>query len=557
MKMRSYNAIVALLLFLSCTVDKKSVERAQAEVSSLGLANGEITLCGSGEEQFGKVSFENTCTDKVQGDIDLAVALLHSFEYIEAEKVFARVITADPNCLAAYWGVAMSNFHPLWAPPGPAELAKGSQIVKIGRSIAGDAKSREADYLEAIARIYDNWERADHRIRMMAFKDAMKDLRQKYPEDIEAAIFYALALNASADPADKTFQNQREAGKILEGIFSTYPDHPGIAHYIIHTYDYPELAQEGLPAARKYASIAAASAHAQHMPSHIFTRLGLWDEAVLSNLNSVSAAQCYAEQSKMDGHWDEELHGLDYLTYAYLQKGDDVSARKQVDYLKTITKVVPVNFKDAYCFAAMPARYVIERKDWRSAATLQLSPNDFPWDKFLWEKANNHFARLLGNAHLDRRDSARTELNRLKEIYETLHAAGEKYKANLVLVQVKSGEAWVNVLDGKIQEAVSLMTEAASIEEATTKHPVTPGEIIPARELLGDLYLNIGDVSNALLAYEAELKKHPNKLNAIYGAVVAAGKSNDAAKAAHYKAELKRIVGSVQTDRDYLARVNM
>ncbi|MFZ6012585.1 MAG: hypothetical protein ACOYXT_19735, partial [Bacteroidota bacterium] len=251
-------------------------------------------------------------------------------------------------------------------------------------------------YIEAIAAIYDDWAKIDHGTRLQKYLQASQKIYERYPEDNEAAIFYALALRAAADPADKSFKNQKKAGEILNKLFLNQPNHPGIAHYIIHTYDYPELATLALPAARQYATIAAASAHAQHMPSHIFTRLGLWDESITSNTNSISAAQCYAEKTQLKGHWDEELHGLDYLIYAYLQKADDDKAREQFQYLKTITNVFPLNFKDAYSFAAIPTRYALERKDWKEAASLSLNPADFPWEKFYWEKGNLYLGRVLG-----------------------------------------------------------------------------------------------------------------------------------------------------------------
>lgn len=515
----------------------------QSELESIALSRGDITLCGSGADQFGSVEFNAACSDANAPDFNLAMALLHSFEYTEAEKVFAKIIDNDPQCVMAYWGVAMCNFHPLWVPPTPADLEKGSKIIALGRSIIRNQSSRGSDYLEAIASIYDNWNTIDHRTRLLKFEKASKDLSEKYPDDEEAAIFYALALDAATDPADKTFQKQKEAGAILNRLFVEKPNHPGLAHYIIHNYDYPELAELGLPAARKYASIAAASAHAQHMPSHIFTRLGLWDESIQSNTNSVAAAKCYAESSKMKGHWDEELHGMDYLLYAYLQQGNDAMALEQIKYLGTISEVSPVNFKVAYCFAAMPARYAVERKDWQAASELKLEPTTFPWEKFLWEKANIHFARLLGAIHIHQEDESRKELSEIESIQATLSAANQNYQANLVQIQVKASQAWINMNEGRKSEAIKLMTEAAEMEERTAKHPVTPGEIIPARELLGDLFFEMGDYANALKAYEADLVKHPNRFNGVYGAGLAAQKTGDVEKAEKYYHQLLTFAG--------------
>jgi len=279
---------------ISC--GEKRNQELQRELQSIDLMRGEITLCGSEAEQFGKVEFSLSCVEKVRENFNLATALLHSFEYTESEKIFVKVIDEDPECLMAYWGVAMSNFHPLWAPPTKEELEKGSKIIEVARSLESKSE-KESDYMEAVAVMFTDWDKIDHHTRVLKFEKAAEKIYQKYPDDKEAAIFYALALRAASDPEDKSFAKQRKAGEILNALFTKEPDHPGITHYLIHTFDYPELAELALPAARKYASIAASSAHAQHMPSHIFIRLGLWDEAIQSNLNMISSAQCYAESS--------------------------------------------------------------------------------------------------------------------------------------------------------------------------------------------------------------------------------------------------------------------
>ncbi len=542
--MKLHAIIFTMSILVCCTPGKKNDEQLKSEVASIELTRGEITLCSSGTDQFGTVSFSQSCSEKTRPDFNLAIALLHSFEYTEAEKVFAKVIDQDPQCVMAYWGAAMSNFHPLWSPPSPAELEKGARIITLARTILPDKSTRESDYIEAIATIYDEWNTLDHRARLLKFEKASQALYEKYTDDDEAAIFYALALGAAADPADKTFQKQKKAGDVLNRIFANKPTHPGIAHYIIHNYDYPELATLALPAARKYAAIAPASAHAQHMPSHIFTRLGLWDESIQSNIASVSAAQCYAQKSGIKGHWDEELHGLDYLMYAYLQKADDEKALEQVRYLQTIKEVFPVNFKDAYSFASMPARYAVERRDWAAAASLQPEPADFPWEKFPWEKANIYFARALGAVHINKVQDAKKDLEQLKALHATLVQAKENYKSNLVLIQVKASEAWIKLAEGKKTEALTLMTEAADMEDATAKHPVTPGEIIPARELLADMYLEAGDSQRALQVYEEDLKRHPNRFNGIYGAAIASKKSGDSAKAEQFSEQLVALAGT-------------
>ncbi|HEV8515704.1 MAG TPA: hypothetical protein VGQ59_20615, partial [Cyclobacteriaceae bacterium] len=368
-----------------------------------------------------------------------------------------------------------------------------------------------------------------------------ENLYIKYPNDNEAAIFYALALRSAADPTDKSFHKQKKAGEILNAVLKNEPNHPGITHYIIHTYDYPELADLALPAARKYASIAAASAHAQHMPSHIFTRLGLWNESIQSNSNSVSAAQCYAQNMGIKGHWSEELHGLDYLLYAYLQNGNEVKAKEQIEYFKTINEVFPYDFKDAYSFASIPTRYSLERKNWEEAMKLEFTPTNFPWDKFLWEKANINFGRLLGAVHSNKLAYAKSELEQLQTIHNKLKESKQDYKANLVLIQIKISEGWIKLYEGHKAEALTLMNEAANMEDATEKHPVTPGEVIPARELLGDMYLEIGEPIKALEAYQEDLKRHPNRFNGLYGAGLAAEKSGNIKEATLYYNQLLSI----------------
>jgi hypothetical protein len=537
MKIKNLQHFTLAMLLLSCSGKKNQVQ-FQNELKSLDLNRGDIALCGSENGQFGTVAFNLSCSETVKANFNLATALLHSFEYPEAEKVFAKVIDEDPTCIMAYWGAAMCNFHPLWEIPSQTDLEKGSRIIVLARSLIEDKSSRESDYLEAIATIYDQWDKLDHHARVQKFEKASEKIYLKYPNDNEAAVFYALALRAGADPADKSFQKQKKAGEILNSVLEKEPNHPGITHYIIHTYDYPELATLALPAARKYASIAAASAHAQHMPSHIFTRLGLWDESIQSNTNSVSAAQCYAQNMGIKGHWSEELHGLDYLIYALLQKGDEDKANEQMEYFNTINDVSPHDFKDAYSFASIPARYSLERRDWEEAALLELKPAYFPWEKFQWEKANVNFARLLGAVHSGKLGLAKNELRQLQLIHKKLTESRETYKANLVLVQVKTSEAWIKLYEGDKADALTLMNATADMEDATEKHPVTPGEVVPARELLGDMYLASGQPKKALEAYQADLKRHPNRFNGLYGAALAAEKSGNIKDAAIYYNQL-------------------
>jgi len=542
--------IVGLFLF-GCK-DRSSVPSKEV-INEMHLKQGVLITCGPPDMEFGSVAFKTSC--KIAGgDFNLAMALLHSFEYDEAEKVFARVIDKNPGCAMAYWGIAMSNFHPLWAPPTPTELKKGNEALAIARGLS-QGQSREREYIDAISAYYNDWDRLDHHTRCLRFEQAMEQLYTTFPDDKEAAIFYSLALTAAADPGDKTLSKQKKAGAILTALYRQEPNHPGIVHYIIHTYDYPELAELALPAARKYAAVAPSSAHALHMPSHIFTRLGLWDECIRSNLVSVSSAKCYAEAAGIKGHWDEELHGLDYLEYAYLQKGETRLAKEQWDYLTTIDVVYPVNFKVAYAFAAIPSRYLLENKRWDEAAGLQVHPAGFPWKDYPWQEAIIHFTRLMGDAHIGRIDSARAELAALGRIYDTLTNQKDIYKAGQVLIQLRTSEAWIALAQGRKDEALSKMALAADLEDKTEKHPVTPCEVLPARELLGDLLLQLNKPDKALAAYAGDLQKHPYRFNGLYGAGLAALRSGDKEKARGYFRQLSGITDTVNSDRPELVAV--
>ncbi len=524
------SAIIIIACF-SCK-DKKKAPSALL-IKDMNLKRGDIITCGPADQQLGSIAFDIRGTGQVKEDFRLGLKLLHSFEYDESEKVFARIIDADPACVMAYWGIAMSNFHPLWEHPTPTELKKGAQAVALAHTITNKTE-KEADYIEAIGAFYDQYDKLDHKTRCNNFEKATEKLYMKYPADKEAAIFYALALDAAAPVTDKSFTKQKKAGGILNALYPDNPNHPGIVHYIIHTYDYPGLAADALPAARRYASIAPSSAHALHMPSHIFTRLGLWDECIRSNQASVTSAQCYAQSSGIKGHWDEELHGLDYLMYGYLQKGANDSAKMQWDYLKTIREIHPANFKVAYAFAAIPSRYVLENKIWPAATVLQLDSANIQWQNFPWQKAIYYFTRLMGAVHTNNGAVAKTTLTELQRLRDTLMAQKDTYKAGQVAIQLKTAQAWMQLQRGDSEEALSLMQEAADMEDKTEKHPVTPGEVLPARELLGDMLVQMKKWRPALKAYEASLKTHPNRFNSLYGAGLAAEKAGLTEKAQNY-----------------------
>ena len=529
----------SLLLLIAFSCRSKSKTDYYAAASALDLKRGEIVSCGPQDgEMFGTVSFTASVPGNLKNDFNIAIALLHSFEYDEAEKVFAKIIDQAPGCAMAYWGVAMCNFHPLWFPPTPPELQKGSKAVQVARSIEGKTK-RESDYIEAIGQFYEHADRLDHRSRVLNFEKAMQKIYENYPDDEEAVVFYALALDAAADPNDKSYTNQRKAFALLNPIFEKEPLHPGIAHYIIHNCDYPGLAELGLPAARKYASIAPASSHAQHMPSHIFTRLGLWNDCIQSNLVSISSARCYAEKAKIKGHWDDELHAMDYLVYAYLQKGQDELAQQQVDYLETINEVYPVNSKSAYAFAAIRTRNLLERKMWKQAAALSLHPANFPWEKFPWQEAIIHFARAMGAVNTNNPNEAKEELQKLNLLYDKLaKQTDKKQEAAQVAVQLKTLQAWIEFKQGNNEKGLNLMRAAADMEDGMEKHPVTPGEVTPARELLGEMLLEMNQPVSALEAFEADLKIRPDRFNGLYGAGLACERAGNKAQAAVYFKDL-------------------
>jgi tetratricopeptide (TPR) repeat protein len=354
----------------------------------------------------------------------------------------------------------------------------------------------------------------------------MERLYKRYPTDREAGVFYALALNASAlaaVPMDKTYAKQKRASAILNRLLRLEPEHPGVTHYLIHSYDYPPLAHFALAAARSYAKIAPSSAHALHMPSHIFTRLGLWDEDIAMNIRSENAAKEYALRNHLTGAWDEQLHAMDYLAYAYLQEARDREAGAVLDELRAIRKTDPETFKCAYSFAAIPARWALERRNWSEAAKLKLEPADFPWTHFPWAEAITHFARAMGAARSGDADHARREVEKLAEIKQALTGAKDNYDwATQVEIQHKVALAWLTKLEGRYEEAFQLLSSAAELEDSTDKHPVTPGAVLPAREMVGDLLLELNQPSRALKEYERSLLLSPNRFNSIYGAARAA-----------------------------------
>jgi tetratricopeptide (TPR) repeat protein len=492
--------------------------------------------------QLGKLTFETSCRPAAQASFQTGLGWLHSFGYQDSERSFAEAAAADPGCAIAYWGVAMSNYHPLWAAPTPAEFAKGKDAIDKAKA-AGARSQREKDYVAALDTFYRDADRLDLKTRAFAYSDAMAKLHSSYPKDDEAAVFYALSLIAAGTmDGDKAYPRQKHAAAILNDVLARNPDHPGVAHYLIHAFDYPALAELALPAARRYASMAPDSAHAQHMPSHIFTRLGLWDESIKSNLAAEASAKTHAPAMGMKGAWDQQLHAMDYLAYAYLQAGRDQEALKVLEDLKGISQADPPSPAAAYAATAIPARILLERRRWGEAAAFDLPASLAgltALSKNEWAIANVHFARAVGAARAGKAAEAQDEIATLSAIEQGLKIPPGEYDwGKQVAIERQIAEAWLAHAGGKDEEAVRLMRSAADLDDATEKHPVTPGAILPAREELGELLLTLGRPADALKEYEASLEHSPRRLAGLYGAAQAAKLAGNTEKAGRYYAEL-------------------
>jgi hypothetical protein len=503
--------------------------------------------------QLGTLSFETSCSSEAQAHFKHGLAWLHSFEYADAERSFAQAADADPGCGVAHWGVAMSNYHPLWTPPSARELEKGRSALEKARA-AGTKTERERDYLDAIGAFYRDSDRLDHKTRTLTFSKAMERLHNSYPKDTEAAVFYALSLVAAGTmDKDPAFTREKEAGAILNRVLDEEPNHPGVAHYLIHSFDYPALAELALPAAHRYAGIAPASPHAQHMPSHIFVRLGLWDEAIKSNLAAEAASRAYARAQGLPDSSSERLHAMDYLAYGYLQTAQDRKAEGVLETLNGIQRADPPIFSVAYAATAIPARLSLERRQWRQAASLALPENVrelAPLENFPWGAAHIHFARAIGAARSNDAAAARAEVAKLRDIEQALVVPPGTYDwRSQVSIERQIAEAWLANLEGRNDDAVRLMRAAADLDDATEKHPVTPGAILPAREQLGELLLEHGRATEAQEEFEASLKRAPRRLAGIYGAARAARMAGDLAMAARHFTELTDLTRNGEDSR--------
>jgi hypothetical protein len=476
-------------------------------------------------EKLGKVSFPTSCAPSVAHDFERSVALLHSFAYAASEQSFRKVAAADPNCAMAHWGIAMSYYHQLWSPPTAAEMRDGELETKEAGTLK--ATPRERQFLAAAAAYYAEPIQAPP-LRAKAYADAMAQAARSNPEDTEAQVFYALSLIATAPPEDATHANQKRAAAILERVYRAQPDHPGAAHYLIHAYDSAELAPRGLAAARAYSKIAPSAPHALHMPSHIFTRLGLWDDSIVSNKAARAAAHDQGDQG-------EELHAMDYLTYAYLQRGRTADAQRVVAELRTMGAAAGQgsDFKIGYAATAMPVRLAIERHAWSEALELQTLPGSAPHVAALV-----FWARAMASTRSGQPAAADADIAQIAAAREQLKAAGNGYWATQVDVLEKEARAWQLAASSNPKESVQLLRQAADEEDAVEKLPVTPGPVVPAREQLGELLLQLNQPADALREFRAALVLAPVRRGALLGGAQAAERAGDNQTAQQMRAKL-------------------
>jgi tetratricopeptide (TPR) repeat protein len=515
---------------------------AAALISAGAFAQtGDVAKAKSTEE-LGRVLFQTSCTPQAQAQFERALAMLHSFFFPETIKAFSAIPESDPSCAIAYWGIAVSQRpNPLVGPFDAATLKRGLDAVQKGKSI-GAKTERERDWLAAIEEYYKDYDKVSQDTRAKNYEKAMEALAQKYSDDVEAKIFYALALNETFD--HKTMGNLVKAIEILEPIDKQYPDHPGVTHYLIHSYDFPALADRGVAAANKYAKIAPAAPHAQHMPAHIYSMVGMWEASIASNLASLVVAKEYAEKSKLDGVLAGVPHAYDFMQYAYLQLGQDAKAKGLLEENAAIQKVVGPQLAGRTGQAAVRARYVLERQDWRGAA--QLNPLGFDIPP---AEAITHFARALGAARSGDVATAQTDVTKMTEIRAGLEKANQSYWAGQVEIQILSAQAWIAQGQGKPEEALKLMRAAADLEDSSEKHVAMENRLYPMRELLGDLLIEQRQPGEALKNYETSMKNARERLRGYYGAAKAAEASGDKQKATTYYTEVLRLTKNADTER--------
>lgn len=509
---------------------------------------------GTPPEKLGVVNFPVSCNAAAQKEFNRGMALFHSFWFDPAKQSFSRVLELDPQCAMAQWGLAfMSMGNPFAWPAHPGAMKAAAAASSAAQSMGGKTE-RERDYIGAQALFFRDWENTEHRTRAVALEQAMEGVAQRHPDDLEAQVLYALVLAATALPTDKTYANQLKSAGMLEPLFKQYPDHPGVPHYLIHSYDYAELAPRGLPAARVYAGIAPSVPHALHMPSHIFSRVGLWKEMVEGNRLSYRTAMAELSGDTLGVGAYDALHAMDYMIFGQLQQAQDRAAQAIADEVAATRKVNVENFVAAYAFASIPSRIALEHGDWQGAARLKLSPPNMAWNKFPQAEAILVFARGLGAARSGDVAAARGDVGRLQELKDAMIAAKIGYWAAQTAFQMEALNAWIALTEGRREEALQRMRAAADAEEASDKHPVTPGNIVPSRQLLGEMLMALGEPAQAQSEFERSLLRDPNRFRGVYGAAVAAEAAGDATAARKYYAKLEELCAERDTERPELQR---
>ncbi len=536
--------LFGLLLLLFMAASSLQAQHDRNMISDQGSHHG-------ADHDHGVVEFQTTCGPMAQMKFEHGLGMLHHMMYEQAHDIFREATDADPNCAMAYWGIAMTQLNPLWAPPGEQQFEKGWQAIRKAASV-GDPSTREHDHIRALKAYYETTRESGYRQGLKTWEQSLEELFRTYPDDVDAGAFYGLSLLATAPPDDDTYSNQRKAGALLEELFDYAPEHPGLFHYIIHAYDNPVLAEKAVDIAHAYDKLAPDVPHALHMPSHIFVRIGSWPETIDWNRRSADAAlrQPVGEYTSM-----HHAHALDYMMYAYLQKGLDDKAAQVLDELLSVDNYQP-HFGAAYGVAAGHARYYLERRKWKEAA--QLDPrihSDYPWDDFPQYEAISYWARGMGAARTGDLESALDAVNTLKDLHQQTLDNGEDYWALLVNVQRKTVEAWIAHEEGHSEPALNLMREAADLEDSVDKHPVTPSDVLPARELLGDMLLIHEKPEKAIKAYEKALEISPNRFNSLYGAGIASEMAGNKEQAETWFSKLSEITIPEESDRPELDQV--
>jgi len=514
--------------------------------------------------ELGTIEFPVSCKEQAIPIMERSLALLHHMTYTGAEAEFSKAIKADPDCALAYWGVAMSYIHPLWNdPPSEERLARGLGLLNKAADMAGKTE-REAGYISSALAYYDGASGRPEIESLILFRDAWEQVYRNYPEDIEAAAFYSLALMGAADKTDQTLTDYAQAGLLVEEVLTKVPDHPAGHHYVIHAYDSPSFASQALTVARNYSEVAPEVPHALHMPTHIFTRLGFWDDSIAMNDRSALAAE---NSSGGEYTSSQMLHAQDYLVYAHLQKANEAGANEVLTMTSSLEGPWDKNARGAaaYALAAMPARYALERRDWAGAAKLEArQPESFPWsDNYAAFEAISWFGRGLGAARGGQSQVARDAMIELSRLRDELQEDGQDYWVTQLEIQLKSIEAWNAYKQGETENGLQLMQEAASLENSTFKHPITPGEILPANELLGDMLLDAGKAEAALAAYRHSMDRSPSRFNSLFGAAMAADSSGDSEAAAAYFGAIVDMTKGAEVDwprlhtaREYLTALD-